>query len=280
MKDISTLVEDIYGLFGKEYIPIEGALEEFAGKLATKIRYRILEEERPASLRLSNIGTECHRQLWFKVNQPEVIEKLPPEVRMKFLYGDILEELLLFLAREAGHTVEGEQDEVSLFGVKGHRDSVIDGHVIDVKSASSFAFKKFKSGLKKDDDAFGYLSQLSGYLEASYDDPVVTIKDKAGFLVIDKTTGHIHLDMHQFSFTGTEKKLQRLKDNLADPVPPRRHYEPEEDGKSGNLKLGVNCSYCPAKKACYPKLRGFLYYSGPVYLTKVLREPNVPEIPV
>jgi hypothetical protein len=38
--------------------------------------------------------------------------------------------------------------------------------IIDIKTASNFAFNKFKKGTLADDDPFGYLAQLSGYEEA------------------------------------------------------------------------------------------------------------------
>ncbi len=278
-KQIDTLVQDIYGLFGnKDYIPVENVLEEFSSKLAAKIRYRVLEEKKPDVLRISNLGTNCHRQLWYRINTPQVLEKLGPETRMKFLLGDILEELLLFLAKEAGHSVVGEQDDLDLYGVPGHRDAIIDGILVDVKSASSYSFKKFEAGLRKEDDAFGYLSQLGGYLEASQQDEKVLDKSTAAFLVIDKTLGKICLDIHKFSFTKTEQRIEDTRRMLSRPEPPHRYYESEPDGKSGNKVLGINCSYCSVKKACYPALRAFSYYNGPRYFSKIVREPNVPEI--
>ena len=50
------------------------------------------------------------------------------------------------------------------------------------------------------------------------------------------------------------------------------------DGKSGNMKLNVGCSYCQFKRSCFPELRTFKYYGGPRYLTEVVNEPKVQEI--
>lgn len=279
MKSINTLVEDIYGLFGKEdYIPLEDAVAEFGHKLSSKVSSRIAETRGKQSLRLSNMGTPCERQLYYRVNYHDEAAPLPPEVRMKFLMGDILEELLLFMAAEAGHTVTGEQDEVSINGVLGHRDAVIDGVLVDVKSASSFSFNKFNSGLDLDSDSFGYLGQLSSYLYASRNDPLVLDKDGAAFLVIDKTLGKICLDYHRFSRIDYDRVANQKKEMVSSPVPPARGFKPEPDGKSGNMKLGVNCSYCDFRKKCHPGLRTFMYYSGPRFLTSTVRTPDVPEI--
>ena len=42
-------------------------------------------------------------------------------------------------------------------------DCKIDGVVTDVKSVSTFGFKKFKDGSLAYDDPFGYVAQIKGY---------------------------------------------------------------------------------------------------------------------
>ena len=56
---------------------------------------------------------------------------------------------------------------------------------------------------------------------------------------------------------------------------PNRAFSDVPDGKSGNMKLGTQCSYCEFKKVCWPDLKTYIYSSGPRYLTKVVREPKV-----
>lgn len=280
MKSIDTLVSDIYGLFSDDETPpfSEDSVRGFAEKLSQRVNERIAESRVPGRLRLSNIGKPCRRQLWYSVNEPEAAEQLPPEARIKFLFGDILEEMLLWLAKEAGHTVEGEQDEIDLYGVKGHRDGVIDGHLVDVKSASSYSFSKFRDHLTPDVDAFGYIPQLQSYLHGSSDDSTVRDKSSASFLVIDKTLGKIALDTHQKDNVDYRSKVDELQRVLSEPTPPDRAFKAEPFGKSGNEKLGVACSYCPFRKACWPGLRTFSYSTGPVSFTKIVREPDVPEV--
>lgn len=276
MKSINTLVPDILGLFKSDRLPVTAeSVSSFSTQLAKKIATRITEEASKPSLRLSNLGSKCTRQLWYKINRSADAEELPPETRMKFLYGDILEEMLLWLAREAGHEVTGEQDNVDLFGVSGHRDAVIDGTVVDVKSASSRSFDKFASGLDPTLDDFGYLTQLDAYLHASND---VSDTSKGAFLVIDKQLGKVCLDVHAKSNVDYEIVINRKREILDSPEPPARAFQAEPDGKSGNMKLPVACSYCPFKKKCWPGYRTFLYSTGPRYLTQVKRLPDVPEI--
>lgn len=274
-KSLDTLVQDIYALFTEPHEFSEGNVEEFGKRLATHISNRITDEKRSNTLRMSNIGTRCDRKLWYTVNKPEAAEALPPEVRFKFLYGDILEELVLFLAKEAGHEVTGTQGSLEINGVKGHRDAVVDGVVVDVKSASSYSFKKFDDHLTEDNDAFGYLDQLGAYLYASQDDPEVLHKDRAAFIAVDKTLGHITVDVQPNTYKDYSKLVESKKQLVQLKVPPPRAFSDEPDGKSGNRKLGTECSYCNFKKECWPGLQTFFYSNGPRFLTVVAREPDV-----
>lgn len=270
-KSIKTLVKDIQDVLVHPHEFSADAVEKFSHQLARTIVDRINPPEHKRTLRLSNLG-KPDRQLWYEINSKQPKEELPFEARMKFLFGDILEELLLFLAEEAGHEVSGRQDVLDLEGIKGHRDAVIDGVLVDVKSASPFSYKKFKEGLKPEDDAFGYLTQLNNYHQASKDvDP-----DKMGFLVIDKTLGHVHLDMHKPQKEDYRVLAKYKKEMVKGPIPDRC-YPDEPEGASGNRKLSTPCSYCPFKQECWPGLRTFVYSKGPVFLTKVVKEPNVPE---
>lgn len=226
---------------------------------------------------MSNIGKPCDRQLWYEINSPEDSEPLRPETYMKFLYGDIIEAVVLFLVKAAGHSVEGTQDESEIEGIKGHRDGIIDGTIVDVKSASAFSFKKFKTGGLKEDDPFGYIPQLQSYLHAAQTDDKVKDKNRAAFLVVDKVLGHICLDFHDRTNVDIPSYYNERKEMVKGPCP-ERGFKDVPEGKSGNMKLGINCSYCSFSKTCWPNARTFLYATGPVTLTKIIREPNVPEL--
>ncbi len=282
MKTIETLIPDIYEVISEKGGWDTVVNEYFKERLGETMMSRLTppEEEYKPSLRMSNVGKPCARQLWYDVNEAEGGEELPPYAHLKFLYGDILEDLLVSLALAAGHTVEGEQDTMVIRGIKGHRDCIIDGVLIDVKSASPFSFKKFKEHRLREDDPFGYIRQLSSYLYASQDDPLVKDKKKAGFFVIDKVHGHLTLDMYNLTkeMDNKEEFIEERKAMVASPTPPKKGFEEVPDGKSGNKKLGLNCSYCSHKASCYPGLRTFIYSRGPVFLTNVVREPNVPEV--
>lgn len=276
-----TLPQDILVLLDEdvETIVDESLLDEAAEQFKSALRRRLSRQEQREGLRMSAIGKPgC--QLWFSANEPEHVEGIPPQTHMKFLYGDLLEILLIFMTKAAGHEVTFEQGEVEVDGVLGHMDCLIDDVPVDVKSASGFAFQKFKEGRLAEDDAFGYIPQLSGYAHA------VGKTKEAGFLVINKETGAICYDpLDEATILANEPGpiIAQQRENLAAPSVPFR-YPPVPDGKSGNMKLSVRCSYCPAKQRCWKDsnggrgLRTFIYSTGPRYLTAVGKEPNVYEV--
>lgn len=276
MPSIESLVADINHVLQTG----EGYTEEIAQWVAEDVRKSLLRQmkkrEDKGSLRLSGLGTKCERKLWYTVNKSTHREKLTASTLNKFIFGDLTESHIIGLCMAAGHKVEGMQDQLNVEGVLGHRDCVIDGMLIDVKSASSFSFRKFKEGKLREEDPFGYISQLSSYLYGSQDDPLVTEKNKAGFLAFDKQFGHIALDIYDLSPEVRTKKaeVENCKSVVKMGKPPAREYEPEPDGKSGNTKLCTQCSYCDFKKICWPDMRTFIYKGGPRYLINVAREPR------
>lgn len=278
-KSVQSLVKDMLSTVdtGVDISPED--TQEFGNTLSTIVASRLSPDRQPGGyLRPSNIGEKCDRKLWYSINKPELAEPLTPVTRLKFLLGDVVEALLLFLAKVSGHEVSGQQDTVGIGGVVGSRDAVIDGMLVDVKSASSYSFDKFRNHLNPDTDAFGYLDQINFYLAASQDDDKVRIKNRAAFLAMDKQHAHLALDVHEIRLKDWEHVIKKKREMLDSPSVPERGYEDVADGSSGNRKLGVACSYCPFKHSCYPGLRTFLYSNGPRFLTVVKREPNVTEI--
>lgn len=276
---IDTLVEDIQGLFGTASHEVDPKRAEVLGHtIATVVTQRLAEEDgsRKGTLRMSNLG-KGDRQIWYEVVSDVKVEPLPPDTKIKFLFGDVWEAIMLFLAKEAGHEVSHEQEEVVIDGVVGHMDAVIDGVVVDVKTASKYAFRKFKDGTLQDNDAFGYYEQLAGYSHALGDLP-------GAWLAVEKEQGHMALlsaPADDLVALKIPERIKHLKAVVADTEnPPERCYPDEEMGKSGNRVLGVNCSYCPFKFHCWSDanqgvgLRTFLYAKGPVHFTHVEREPK------
>lgn len=272
---IYTLIQDIRTLLTEEKAHVEEKVREFGHTLGTQLATRLSDERGPPALRLSNLG-KPNRQLWYSILRPELSEPLPPSARLKFLYGDLLEELILYLAEAAGHTVTDRQAEVNIDGVRGHIDAVIDGELVDVKSASSFSFKKFLSGITLDDDPFGYIVQLGSYASAME-------RRRAYWLPVDKTLGHINLIPLPKTNTDYKALVDEKRKVLDFPQPPARCFSDEQETyyrkPTGNRKLGLNCSYCSFKATCWPGIRAFLNNGRPTFYT-VANNPKGEEIPL
>ena len=280
-KTIDTLVEDIYSLFTSNEptkIPAN-VLQDFAKDVTDAVVNSLTEERKPRNnLRLSMIGQPA-RKVWYSVRSTEQ-EELAGSDYIKFLYGDILEALLVFLSKVSGHKVSDQQKQVVLNDVVGHQDAVVDDVLVDFKSASSFSFKKFTEGMIFKDDPFGYVAQLSAYAQANN-------AKEAGWGVIDKTTGQIaYCPVHRMEMINASQKIDYLRNAIKDSEPPSRCYDDVPDGKSGNMQLAVGCNYCPYKFDCWSDanngkgLRAFQYANSVKYLTNVDREPNVPELQI
>lgn len=277
MTTIHTLIPDIQSLLKTKGWMTEALSKEFSHEVSIRLSAQY-NEERSHHLRLSQMGPKCPCALWHSIHRPELAEPMPPWAEFKFSFGHIIEALAITLAKAAGHSVTGEQDELVVDGVKGHRDCVIDGCVVDVKSSSSYGYKKFQDGSISQDDSFGYLDQLDGYLVGSANDPLVTTKGVGYLLAIDKQLGHMCLYEHRLRKDAILSRIQESKEIVGQAQPPACECTTVPDGKSGNYRLDTKASYNPYKWCCKPHLRCFLYASGPVYLTKVVRKPDVPEI--
>lgn len=278
MPDLKTLPEDIYSLFDEsvDHIPSEENLNVLASNLKRLLQTRLAKrpmDSRP--IRFSGLG-KPDRQVWYDAHPiPGGKEVLRGSTYIKFLYGDVIEQVLLFLAKEAGHVVEDEQLGVELDGITGSIDARIDGTIVDVKSASPFGFKKFKDNGILENDPFGYVYQLSGY------STVLNPGADAAWVAMDKVSGDIcvsPLGNDAIAFHPPAPRIARLKDVIALDEPPELCYKPEPDGKSGNMKLPTPCSYCSHRFRCHPNVRTFLYSNGPRYLTTVAKTPDVPEV--
>jgi len=282
MKTTDTVVQDIYALMESKdadpSVDVEAEIEKFGEGVKALMRTEFGREKREDNrkLRLSNIG-RTDRYLWNHFNGTDG-EKLLPHTYIKFMYGHLIEEMLLFLTRMAGHTVTDEQKVCKVEGVVGHMDCKIDGVVTDVKSASSFGFKKFKDGSLVDDDSFGYIDQIKAYAHDCGETQV-------GWLTMDKANGHLTYLKYDLENTDSEKlkepivdRVKHIKQLVEGDEPTEYCYDPVPDGKSGNMKLAIGCSYCQFKEHCYPNMRVFKYSFGPKFLVDVVNEPRVEEI--
>lgn len=234
------------------------------------------ERNKDFTVRMSNVGKPA-RQLWFEKRDKDSKRDIDAPTQLKFLYGHLLEEIVLMLVRMAGYTVTDEQKEVDIKGIKGHMDCKINGEVVDVKTASRFAFNKFQNNALADDDPFGYLGQLSAYEAAEG-------TSNGGFLVMNKESGELCMHIpDQENKMNIKDKIDNLIPALELDTAPDLCYDTIPDGIKGNMKLPKGCSWCKYKYECHKDandgqgLRTFKYSKGLVYLTKVVSEPKVEE---
>jgi len=278
MTSFDTLLEDVEKLF--EGVDFSDRISHLTDRLGTSLSLRFKEhgQERKPVLRMSNLGRPL-RQLYYELKGVPS-EPLSVSTRFKFMYGDILEEVFLFLAREAGHEVTDEQKYIEVDGVPGHIDGKIDGVLIDAKSCSPHSFKKFKSGEILTDDPFGYIAQLTGYAKAEK-------AERAAFIAIDKVGGHIcvyEIPREQLDSYDVPGRIRTVREAVAGDSEPERCYQPvpvSSKDKTGNLCLPIPCSYCGWKEHCWRDsndgkgLQMRQYSTGPRFFTKIVKEPKL-----
>jgi len=265
---VDNIVNDIYKCVDDGAEICEDDMEFFLDFMREELTTFLNPEERAErkpGLRMSNIGRD-KRKLWYDFYHP-VPYKLRPEQRIKFFYGHMLEAFLLLMCKVSGHDVRDMQKEVMLNGVTGHIDAIIDDVVVDVKSASSYGFRKFANAELFSNDPFGYIAQISGYIQALDNEDLM---ERGGFLAIDKQYGTL-------SFLPIEEM-----DTIDASKPERCHDVVVED--NGNERLCTDCNWCDHKHRCWGDindgagLRTFKYSTGYRYLTRVVKEPRVEEL--
>lgn len=282
-KSLDTLVEDIKFLFNG---PSHKVSKENLSKFLTQIEEAVTNslsrdrtKENPnyrPNLRMSNLGFPL-RKLWFTLKKEPEKKPLDTADYIKFLYGDIIEAFLLFLIREAGHKVTHEQYSIEVDGVRGKTDCVIDSIPCEIKSASSYGFRKYKSRAVKRGDAvndpFGNSMQLSGYVEA------LQLGNDGAIIAFNKESGELDVISYDtFDIMNVKDKIKETREACKKDTPPEQMcYEPVIH-KNGNVEVPKDCTFCDYMKQCYGDLREFKYSNGSRYFSKIVKEPRVEEI--
>jgi hypothetical protein len=291
MANFNTLIEDIHaylnGEMAKEDFTVDGMSAANVIDLAKGIATHTLdlldhapkEPRLPTTktVRMSELGEPCLRKLWLKwfhpnLGQPPYAENGHPTLPIKFLYGDYIEELFLFLAKEAGHSVLNRQAEYhykhpkSSITAVGHIDALIDDYVVDVKSAADVSFNKYKrEGLTADNDTFGYRYQLDAYAKA-------TGIHKRAFVFVNKHDGEmLVIDRSYEPFVEIDDVLLAIDDITLstdlDDIPEKIEENTNLDKPGYGDKLCTVCSYCAFKYYCYPSIGGYIISGRPSYYT-------------
>ena len=227
-------------------------------------------EKRKFKLRMSNIGRKkC--QLWFEKNSPESRLADSPYFVINMILGDIVEAVFKGLLRASKVDFEDSEHvelETKHKKVEGTYDLVLNGKVDDVKSTSPWAYEnKFTDfATLQSKDSFGYVAQLVGYAKAK-GVPV------GGWWAINKANGSFkYVSANGVDMESEYKKIEDTISYVENDEPFERCYEPVEEtyyGKpSGNKKLGIECSFCNYREACWDNLQ--------VLPSKVSKSSNPP----
>lgn len=293
MPKIETLARDIYDLLDRPNADMEFNLDrevDLSKRLISHIRDEVRDPDRtsrPANeLYVTQFTSPCNRRVWYNVYGKDIErERIAGKNRFKFVYGDLIEEMVLYFAELAGHTVTHKQHrfEVPLakdqpFVVCGRIDAIIDGVLVDVKSMEGFSFDRLVAGTY--DDKWGYYTQLGIYRHMAQQQGI-DVRDCA-ILAVNKSNGRLHV--HRVDEEQLVGCWSRVVGAIKDPTSmyelPDRHVTT----KSGNSVLGAGCSYCPYKFDCYERdgnngLEVYAYSDGPTFMPKpVARPPKVPQI--
>ena len=215
-------------------------------------------------IRMSSIGRPlCQLKMEKKYFNDDSLKNLDNyNYKLRNLFGDILEAVVVMLLKTVKANINGLQGDVKLeteyFEIKGTYDIIIDDKVYDIKSASPFAFeKKFGEqggGFDKfvEGDVFGYLSQGYLYSEA-------TAKPFGGWIVVNKSTGELLLSSppeedEQYRKQALDIVYKNIKALMKD-EPFERCFDLVEEmfyqKPTGNKVLGTVCSFCEYKYKCW-----------------------------
>lgn len=211
-------------------------------------------------LRMSNVGKPlCQLQMAASGAEPK---RKNYNFKSQMMIGDAVEAIMNIYLDMAEVNVTSANDEVELqmegITIKGTDDVEIDNKVYDVKSCSPWAFdNKWSKGYEglRNDDAFGYIGQLTGYANAKG-------KDVGGWLVMNKSDGSIAVveaditeNEKKANLFGIQYNVKAVKDNH----PFERIFEPEPDkfrGKpTGMRRLSKSCGFCDFTESCWPKAK-------------------------
>ena len=239
-------------------------IEDFGEACKASLRRQFTEDRKDDfTLRMSSIGRPlCQLQM-----EKEGASREPPpyNLKMRFIFGDMIEALAMTILKASGVNVQSEQGKVSkkIAGevIDGTYDVEIDDEIWDIKSVSPYSFKyKFGEqggfGAIAKNDSFGYVPQGYLYSEGSG-------KRFAGWIAIDKSSGEWVLtevppgdeDYRKSALNTVKRNITAIKKK----EPFKRLFsdvaEKFRKSLTGNRVLDTVCSFCYYKEACWTELK-------------------------
>lgn len=222
---------------------------DFGELCSTCFRRQFIKESFRDKLSVSGAG-KCPRQqaykhLGFEINGKEIDSR----ARMVFAYGDLIEALVINLAKLSGcvltHTGKDQMNvtvNVGNYKFVGHPDGILvtdKKRLIEIKSMTDFAFNDFVRGKLSPD----YRVQFNLYLDGARLDECV-------YIAVNKQSGVMHEVLYKKDSLEVIKGKTRLLSALGaskDSLPDR----PEELRPEGGF-YRWDCLYCAYWKSCLP----------------------------
>ena len=201
----------------------------------------------------SQIGVECCRKIQYSSISKEQRDPVEPRVQRIFDLGNLIEDYLIKLLRDAGFDVQTRKDDGEQWGfslangrIQGHVDGVIMGGpkvmdypcLVEFKSAKSSRFTKFlRDGLMQTDS--NYYSQVQFYqINMKLNNPAL-------FVMMNKDDQEIYYELIQFNPAHADRLINKSEDILnaidSNHLMPRAYQD----------KNNWNCKYCDYKKECW-----------------------------
>mgnify|MGYP006426939017 CR=1 FL=1 len=285
--EIHSLIPDILNLFDTGVDVSDSKAHQLGEAVAETVKKKMKFAGMPfnseGKLYLSQIGKDDHLLYFNYKGWPQ--EEMGSDIKLRLMYGDIIEELLLWLAEMAGHEVTEKQWLVTVDDVRGRKDCRIDGVNIDVKSMSRYTFAQAEKGTFFD-TAMGmaYIHQLSSYLygeQMAESDSREPDENVGGFFAFDKDTGKMHLDLfNKEDLPNPYDRVKHLKSLFkkdTPPPPPKEGYIVEENG---NIKIPDAYMFNPFKWEIWgDELRCFVRSNGRLeYYIHVEKTPRMDEV--
>lgn len=249
--------------------------------IVKRIDQHLMEEEREdQGISLSAIG-KCVRSLWYQHKGYERL-KLPARSLKVFKFGDMIEEMVIDLMREAGiHIVNTGEDQLEvklntpMGDLLGHPDGIVYGEsgtpfLLEIKSCSDIAWR-WSPGwnkLKEVPEEDPYYSQIQAYLW-SEDIQAMGI-DACLLVIVCKNTCHMKQFIVDREKDGHDFIMDQAK-SIAHENMPVRPYLPVPDKKKNRDVLKYPCTYCGHVRHCYPEHTVYIEKGKPVH---VIEEPH------
>lgn len=222
---------------------------------AFKRQFGAEREDKPGVLRLSGCGQCARKQAYgyhgFEKNGKEI----DPRSKITFFMGDMIELLMVNLAKVAGCTIEScglEQTTVKLTiagkEIYGHPDGILvhEGkrYLLECKSMSSYSYEKFDKGDIDD----SYIAQVNAYMKA-------LDLDACLFLALNKDNSVLG----ERVISASNEVVAALSNNMAVVIGSTPESLPERSCKPDSKGFyDWHATYCSYWKTCLPNAKSVL----------------------